>query len=57
MSKDLGLLHTENLGDLDLRHAAVLQDWVDLQREPRLEQLLFGTGQTKVREYVSVAFS
>ena len=33
---DLRLPHTENLGDLDLRRAAVLQDRIDLQSELRL---------------------
>src|ERR1019366_5998511 len=52
---DLRLLHAENLGDLDLRHAAALEDRIDLQGELRLEQLLLRIGKAKVREDVSAA--
>lgn len=54
--RNLRLLHTENLGDLYLRHAAVFKDPVDLQRQPRLQQILFGIGQTQVGEDVSASF-
>lgn len=52
---DLRLLHAENLGNLDLGHAAVLEDGVNLQGELRLEQFLFGIGQAQVRKDVSAA--
>jgi len=54
--RHLGLLNAEDFGDLDLCHAAVLEDRVDLQRELRLEQLLFGIGKTKVSKDVPTAF-
>jgi hypothetical protein len=53
--RDLRLLHAENFGDLDLCHAAVLKDCIDLQRELRFEQFLFGIGKAKVCEHVSAA--
>ena len=40
--RDFRLSHVENFGDLNLCHAAVLQDCVDLQGELGLKQLLFG---------------
>ena len=54
--RDLRLLHAENFGDLDLCHAAILEDRVDLQRELRLEQLLLGIGKAKVSKDVPAAF-
>jgi len=53
---DLRLLHAENFGDLDLCHAAALEDGIDLQGELRLEQFLLGIGKAKVCEDVSAAF-
>lgn len=53
--RDLRLLHPENLGDLDLCQAAVLEDRIDLQGELYLKQLLLGIGKAKVREDVSAA--
>jgi len=52
----LRLLYAKDFGDLDLCHLAVLEDRMDLQREPRLEQLLLGIRKTKVRENISTAF-
>jgi hypothetical protein len=52
---NLRLPHAENLGDFDLRHAAALEDRMDLQDEPRLEQLLLRIGKAEVREDVSAA--
>jgi hypothetical protein len=54
--RDLRLLHAENLGDLNLRHTAILEDCIDLQSELRFEQLLFGIGKAKVCEDVPAAF-
>ena len=54
---NLRLLHAEDFGDLRLRHAAVLEERIDLQRELGLEQFLFRIGKAKVRKYVSAAFS
>src|SRR5487761_643647 len=45
---NLRLLHAEDFGDLDLCHAAFLEDGVDLQGELRLEQPLLGIGKAKV---------
>lgn len=53
---NLGLLHAENFSDLDLCHAAVLEDCVDLQRELRLEQFLLRIGEAKVCKDVAAAF-
>src|SRR6202795_1525536 len=53
--RDLRLLHAEDFGDLDLGHAAVLEDRIDLQGELCLEELLFGIGKAKVCEDVSAA--
>jgi hypothetical protein len=53
----LRLLHAENFGDLDLCRAAVLEGRINLEREPRLEQLLFWIGKTKVCKDVSAASS
>ena len=52
----LRLPHAENFGDLNLCHAAVLQDRVDLQSKLGLEQLLFGIRKAQVRKDVSAAF-
>ena len=54
--RDLRLLYAENLGDLDLCHAAVLEDCIDLQSELSLEQFLFGVGKAKVRKDVFATF-
>ena len=48
--------HTENFGDLNLRHAALLQNGIDLQGKLSFEQFLFGVGKSKVRKDVSAAF-
>lgn len=53
---DLRLPHAENLGDLDLRHAAVLQNRIDLEGKLGLEQFLFGIGKAQVCKDVSAAF-
>ena len=53
---DLGLLHAENFGDLDLCHAAALEDGIDLQGELCLEQLLLRIGKAEVCKDVSAAF-
>jgi hypothetical protein len=52
----LRLLHAENFGDLDLCHAAVLEDRADLQRELSLKQFLHRVGKPKVCEDVSAVF-
>jgi hypothetical protein len=54
--RDLRLPHAENFGDLNLCHAAVLQDRVDLQGKLGLEQLLFGIRKAQVCKDVSAAF-
>ncbi len=54
--RDLRLLHSEDLGDLDLCQAAILEDGVDLQGELRLEQLLLWIGKAKVSKDVPTAF-
>src|ERR1700746_1998754 len=53
---DLRLPHAENFGYLNLCHAAVLQDRVDLQGKLGLEQLLFGIRKAQVCKDVSAAF-
>lgn len=53
---DLRLPHTENLGDLDLRHATILEERIDLQSEPRLEKFLLGIGKAKICKDVSAPF-
>ena len=53
--RDLRLLHAEDFGDLDLGHAAVLEDHIDLQGELCLEEFLFRIGKAKVCEDVSGA--
>lgn len=53
--RDLRLLHAENFGDLDLSHAAILEDCIDLQSKLRLEQFLFGIWKAKVCKDVSAA--
>jgi hypothetical protein len=52
---DLRLLDAEDLGDLDLCHATVLEDGVDLQGELRLEQLLLRIGKAKICKDVAAA--
>lgn len=54
--RHLRLLHAENFGDLNLYHAAVLKDGIDLQGEPCLEQFLLRIGNAKVCKDVSAAF-
>ena len=54
--RHLGLLHAEDFGDLDLCHAAVLEDGIDLQRKLRLEQLLLRIGKAKVSKDIPAAF-
>src|SRR5215472_17772871 len=54
--RNLRLAHAKNFGDLNLRHATVLQDGVDLPSNLGLEQLLFGVGKAQVRKDVSAAF-
>jgi hypothetical protein len=46
--RDLGLMHAENFGNLNLCQAATLQDCVDLQGWLRLDQLLLGVGKVEV---------
>lgn len=53
---DLGLPHAENFGDLNLRHAAIFQDCIDLQGKLGLEQFLLGIGKAQVCKDVSAAF-
>jgi hypothetical protein len=53
---NLWLLHAEDFGNLDLCHAAVLKDGIDLQGELRLEQLLLRIGKPKVSKDVPAAF-
>lgn len=53
---DLRLLHAEDFGDLDLCHAAILEDRIDLQRELRLKKLLLSIGKAKVGKDVPAAF-
>jgi len=45
---DLGLMHAENFGNLNLCQAATLQDRVDLQGWLRLEHLLLGVAKVEV---------
>jgi hypothetical protein len=52
---DLRLLHTENLGDFGLCHAAFPEDQVDLESELRFKQFLFGILKAQVRKDVSAA--
>ena len=54
--RDLRLLDAKNFGDLDLCHAAILEDCIDLESELRLQQFLFGIGKAKVCKNVSAAF-
>src|SRR5215470_2510302 len=54
--RDLRLRYAENFGDLDLCHATIFEDCIDLQSELRFEQFLFGIGKAKVYEDVSAAF-
>ena len=54
--RDLRLPHAENFGDLNLCHAAILQDRIDLQGKLGLEQLLLGIGKAQVCKDVSAAF-
>ena len=54
--RDLRLLDAEDFGDLDLCHAAVLQDAINLQSELRLEQFLLGIGEAEIGKDVSAAF-
>lgn len=54
--RDLGLTHSENFGDLNLCHAAVFQNRIDLECKLGLEQFLFGIGKTQVCKDVSAAF-
>ena len=53
--RHLGLLDAEDFGDLNLCHAAVLEDGIDLQGELGLEQLLLGIGKAKVSKDVPAA--
>jgi len=52
---NLRLLHAENFGDLGLRHAAALEDRMDLQSELRFKQFLFRVGKAQVRKDVLTA--
>lgn len=52
---DLRLLYAEDFGDLDLCHAAPLEDSIDLEGELRLEQLLLRIGKAEVCKDVSAA--
>jgi hypothetical protein len=54
--RDLRLPHAENFGDLDLGHASVLEDYIELQSELRPDQFLFGIGKAQVCEDISAAF-
>lgn len=53
---DLRLPHAENFGDLNLCHAAVSQNRIDLECKLGLEQFLLGIGKTQVCKDVSAAF-
>src|ERR1700733_4020429 len=50
------LLDAEELPRLRLGQPARLDDLVDLQREPGLQKLLLGIGQTEVGEDIAGAF-
>ena len=54
--RDLRLLHAKDFGDVDLCHAAVLKDGIDLQGELCLEQLLLRIRKAKVSKDVPAAF-
>lgn len=49
------MLNAENFGHLDLSHAAVLKDCVDLEDKLRLEKFLFRIGKAEVCKDVSAA--
>jgi len=53
--RNLGLLHSEDFGDLHLCHAAILEDGINLQGELGLEEFLLRIGKAEVCEDVSAA--
>ena len=50
------LLDAENFAGIGLLEAAFFDEAVDLQREPRFQELLLGMGQTEVGKNVAAAF-
>lgn len=53
--RDVGLLEAENLPSLGLGEAALLDDPLNLQRESRLQKLLFRMGKAEVGEHIPAA--
>src|ERR1700682_826824 len=53
--RDMRLFDAEELGHLRLGQAARLDDLVDLQREPGLQKLLLGIGQTETGKHVAAS--
>jgi hypothetical protein len=51
----MGLLDAKDLSGFNLGKAASLDDTVDLERQPRFEELLFGMGQSKVGENIPMS--
>ena len=52
----MGLLDAKDLSGFNLGKAAFLDDTVDLERQSRFEELLFGMGQSKVGENIPTPF-
>src|SRR6266568_108492 len=54
--RDVRLLDAENFASIGLLEAAFFDEAVNLQREPRFQELLLGMGQTEVGKNVAAAF-
>ena len=54
-SGDMRLFDAEDLSRFDLRHAAILDEQVDLERELCLQELSLWMGKTEIRENVPAA--
>ncbi len=55
--RDVRLLDAENFPGLGLRQVASLDEAVNLEREPCLEELLFGMRKTEVSQDITAALS
>lgn len=53
--RNVGLLDAEDLPSFDLSQIAILDEEVDLKREPCLQEFLLGMGKTQIREHVPTA--
>ena len=53
---DVGLLDAEDTPRFGLGKAAILNQAVDLQREPCFQELLFWMGKTEIGEDIPAAF-